>query len=88
MRASTVETINVFQLATTTDRLLAYGRFSKRRGPHVSHRPPPITAPAANLERTLIVRPRRPAADARTVAMLSCMFGVAFGSTAKHATAV
>jgi hypothetical protein len=30
------ESINAPQLATATDRLLAYGRFSKRRGPHTA----------------------------------------------------
>jgi hypothetical protein len=32
-------TWNASQLATNTDRLLACGGFSKRRGPHVAYRP-------------------------------------------------
>lgn len=58
MRAATIETINASQLATTTDRLLAYGGFSKRRGPHVAQARG-TSVPAEIVEQTFVIR-RRP----------------------------
>jgi hypothetical protein len=50
---ASTERFSAPQLATATDRLLAYGRVSKRRGPHTAH-----VAPSA--EQRIAWRENRP----------------------------
>jgi hypothetical protein len=52
MRTATFDSINASQLVTATDRVLACGGCSKRRGPHVSRRYEPVIE-----ERTVLVTP-------------------------------
>ncbi len=76
MRAATFESINAPQLATTTDRLLAHGRFSKRRGPHIAQRyAGPIAAEA----------PKRRLAPRLVMVAVLALAGSAIGIGVTHA---
>ena len=86
--ASSFESINAAQLATTTDRLLAHGRFGKRRGPHVA----PRYLPLALEELTVRVTPRPAPKRKRSVtkrllavAVLALASGAAVGVRSSHA---